>query len=253
MEQSESKSVVVITGASRGIGAAAAVMAAARGFSVCVNYRSNESAAKSVVKIINVAGGRAMSVAADVTKIEDVKNMFERAEAELGPVTALVNNAGILETQCDFADISQARLKRIFDTNLIGVFNCMQEAIRRMSTANGGDGGSIVNISSVAARTGAPHEYVDYAASKGALDSMTAGVAREVAPLGIRVNTVRPGFIYTDMHASGGEPARVDRLTSQIPLQRGGEGKDVASAIVWLLSDQAAYAVGTCIDVTGGV
>jgi NAD(P)-dependent dehydrogenase (short-subunit alcohol dehydrogenase family) len=168
-------------------------------------------------------------------------------------MTALVNNAAILETQTDFAGIDAARLARILEVNVVGAFLCAQAAVKRMSMANGGSGGGIVNVSSIAARTGAPHEYVDYAMSKGALDSMTAGLAREVAPLGIRVNTVRPGFIYTEMHADGGETGRVDRLSSGIPLQRGGEPEEVARAIMWLLSDAAAYAVGSVIDVTGGI
>jgi NAD(P)-dependent dehydrogenase (short-subunit alcohol dehydrogenase family) len=253
MAQSKSGSAVIITGASRGIGAATAILAAQQGFSVCVNYLKNAKAAEQVVENIVANGGTAISVAADVADPDDVEKMFARAQLELGNIVGLVNNAGILELQTDFAGINLPRLRRILETNVIGAFNCMQAGIKRMSVLHGGNGGSIVNVSSVAARTGAPHEYVDYAASKGALDAMTAGVAREVAAEGIRVNTVRPGFIYTDMHAEGGEPGRVDRLVSQIPLQRGGKAEDVAKAIVWLLSDKASYAVGTCIDVTGGV
>lgn len=253
MAQSKSGSAVIITGASRGIGAATAILAAQQGFSVCVNYLKNAKAAEQVVENIVANGGTAISVAADVADPDDVEKMFARAQLELGNIGGLVNNAGILELQTDFAGINLPRLRRILETNVIGAFNCMQAGIKRMSVLHGGNGGSIVNVSSVAARTGAPHEYVDYAASKGALDAMTAGVAREVAAEGIRVNTVRPGFIYTDMHAEGGEPGWVDRLVSQIPLQRGGKAEDVAKAIVWLLSDKASYAVGTCIDVTGGV
>lgn len=253
MAQSKSGSAVIITGASRGIGAATAILAAQQGFSVCVNYLKNAKAAEQVVENIVANGGTAISVAADVADPDDVEKMFARAQLELGNIGGLVNNAGILELQTDFAGINLPRLRRILETNVIGAFNCMQAGIKRMSVLHGGNGGSIVNVSSVAARTGAPHEYVDYAASKGALDAMTAGVAREVAAEGIRVNTVRPGFIYTDMHAEGGEPGRVDRLVSQIHLQRGGKAEDVAKAIVWLLSDKASYAVGTCIDVTGGV
>lgn len=243
---------IIITGASRGIGAATALMAAEEGYAVCVNYRSNTAAADKVVRQIADGGGRAIAVAANVADEGEVATMFDRAVDELGPVGALVNNAGVLETQCSFSDISVARLRRILETNVVGAFLCAQEAVRRMSRSNGGSGGGIVNVSSVAARTGAPNEYIDYAASKGALDSMTAGLAREVAPQGIRVNLVRPGFIYTDMHADGGEPGRVDRLVSGIPLQRGGEPDDVARAILWLLSDRAAYAVGASVDVTGG-
>lgn len=248
-----SRGTIIITGASRGIGAATALMAADAGYGVCVNYRRNRKAADSVVRQIIDKDGRAIAVAADVSMEDDVRKLFDTAEEQLGSMTALVNNAAILETQTDFAGIDAARLERILKVNVVGCFLCAQEAVRRMSLANGGKGGGIVNVSSVAARTGAPHEYVDYAMSKGALDSMTAGLAREVAPLGIRVNTVRPGFIYTDVHADGGEPARVDRLSSGIPLQRGGEPEEVARAIIWLLSDEAAYAVGSVIDVTGGI
>lgn len=244
---------IIITGASRGIGAATALMAAGAGFSVCVNYRQDRKAAESIVGQILGAGQQAIAVAADVSNKDDVSRLFGTAEEQLGSMTALVNNAAILETQIDFAGIDAARLARILQVNVVGAFLCAQAAVKRMSAANGGNGGGIVNVSSVAARTGAPHEYVDYAMSKGALDSMTAGLAREVAPLGIRVNTVRPGFIYTEMHAGGGEPGRVDRLRSNIPLQRGGEPEEVARAIMWLLSDAAAYAVGSVIDVTGGV
>lgn len=250
---SRTQATIIITGASRGIGAATALMAADEGYSVCVNYLSNRGAAENVVEQIHANGGRAIAVAANVADENEVAEMFDRAADELGPIRALVNNAGVLETQCSFSDINVDRLRRILETNVIGTFICAQEAVRRMSRSNGGEGGAIVNVSSVAARTGAPFEYVDYAASKGALDSMTAGLAREVAPEGIRVNLVRPGFIYTDMHADGGEPGRVDRLVSGIPLERGGEPDDVARAILWLLSDKAAYAVGASLDVTGGI
>ncbi len=228
-------------------------MAADAGFSVCVNYRQDRDAAAAIVKQILDTGQQAIAVAADVSKEDDVRKLFDMAEEQLGSITALVNNAAILEPQADFAGIDAARLERILQVNVVGAFLCAQAAVKRMSVANGGSGGGIVNVSSVAARTGAPHEYVDYAMSKGALDSMTAGLAREVAPLGIRVNTVRPGFIHTEMHADGGEPDRVDRLSSGIPLQRGGEPEEVARAIMWLLSDAAAYAVGSVIDVTGGI
>ena len=248
-----STGTIVITGASRGIGAATALMAAAEGYSVCVNYRVNDAAAEEVVNRIIAEGGRAIAVAADVAYEDAVSAMYDRVEDELGPVTALVNNAGILEPQGSFLDIDVDRLRRVIETNVVGAFVCAQEAVRRMSRSRGGSGGGIVNVSSVAARSGAPHEYIDYAASKGALDAMTAGLAREVAPDGIRVNLVRPGFIYTDMHADGGEPGRVDRLANGIPLQRGGEPDDVARAILWLLSDRADYAVGVSLDVTGGI
>jgi NAD(P)-dependent dehydrogenase (short-subunit alcohol dehydrogenase family) len=244
---------IIITGASRGIGAATALMAADEGYAVCVNYRANEAAAELVVKEITNKGGRAIAIRANVADENEVAAMFDRSSDELGPIKALVNNAGILESQTSFLDIDVERFRRIYEINVIGAFICAKEAVGRMSRSKGGTGGGIVNVSSVAARTGAPHEYIDYAASKGALDSMTAGLAREVAPEGIRLNLVRPGFIYTDLHADGGEPDRVDRLVSGIPMQRGGEPDDVARAILWLLSDRAAYAVGVTLDVTGGV
>ena len=247
------RGTIIITGAGRGIGAATALMAGEGGYDVCVNYRQNRVAADAIVEQIVSNNGRAVAVAADVSDVRDVAMLFDAAEKGLGPITALVNNAAILETQTQFSGIDIARLNRVLQTNVVGCFLCAQEAIKRMSIANGGSGGGIVNVSSVAARTGAANEYIDYAMSKGALDSMTAGLAREVAPLGIRVNAVRPGFIHTDMHADGGEPGRVDRLSSGIPLKRGGEPEEVARAILWLLSDEAGYAVGSTIDVTGGV
>ena len=198
-------------------------------------------------------GQRAVAVAADISIEDDVTKLFDTAEDQLGSLTALVNNAAILDYRTDFSGIDAARLQRVFQVNVVGSFLCAQQAVQRMSVSNGGRGGSIINVSSVAARTGAPNEYIDYAMSKGALDSMTAGLAREVASEGIRVNTVRPGFIYTDMHAQGGEPGRVDRLKSGIPLKRGGEPEEVARAIAWLLSNEASYAVGSVIDVTGGI
>lgn len=244
---------IIITGGGRGIGAATALMAAEEGYAVCVNYRANHAAAEKIVEKIVAGGRRAIAVAADVANENEVAAMFDRANDELGPIVALVNNAGVLDAQCSFLDIDVDRLRRVIETNVVGAFICAQEAVRRMSRSKGGNGGGIVNVSSVAARTGAPHEYVDYATSKGALDSMTAGLAREVAPEGVRVNLVRPGYIYTDMHADGGEPGRVDRLASGIPLKRGGEPDDVARAILWLLSERAAYAVGVSLDVTGGI
>lgn len=248
-----SKGTIIITGASRGIGAATAVRAAAAGYKVCVNYRQRADAAESVVKRIREDGHEAISVAADVGVEGDVQTLFDTAEERLGKLTALVNNAAVLETQTDFPALNAARLRRILETNVIGSFHCARQAVDRMSTAHGGHGGGIVNVSSVAARAGAPHEYIDYAMSKGALDTMTVGLAREVAPFGIRVNAVRPGFIYTEMHADGGEPGRVDRLAKNIPMQRGGEPEEVARAILWLLSDEANYVVGSVIDISGGV
>lgn len=244
--------VIVITGASRGIGAATALLAARRGYSICVNYRANRAAADDVLHATRQAGAHAIAVQADVAVEADVVRLFTTIDAELGPVTALVNNAGILERQARVEDITGERLARIFATNVTGSFLCAREAVRRMSTRHGGSGGAIVNVSSVAARLGSPGEYVDYAASKGAIDTMTIGLAQEVAAEGIRVNAVRAAFIYTDMHASGGEPGRVDRVKSSVPLRRGGQPEEVAQAILWLLSDEAAYTTGSFIDVTGG-
>lgn len=244
---------ILITGASQGIGAATAVLAAARGYDVCINYLGNETAAKQVLATIEERGGSGITISADVRDEQQVQRLFDETTEKLGPVDALVNNAGIVGKQTDFLGIDVQRFEKILQTNLIGAFLCAKEAVRRMSTEAGGKGGGIVNVSSVAARTGSPHEYVDYAASKGALDTMTVGLAREAAPLGIRVNSVRPGFIHTDMHAKGGEPNRVQRLSAKIPLRRGGEADEVATAILWLLSDEAAYAAGTTIDVAGGV
>jgi len=244
--------VVIITGASRGIGAATAELAAARGYAVCVNYRTDKAAADRVVAAITGKGGRAIAVAADVADEAAVVTLFETTEAQLGPVTALVNNAGILETQMRVEAMDAARLQRIFATNVFGTILCAREAVRRMSTRHGGNGGAIVNLSSMAARLGSAGEYVDYAASKGAVDTFTIGLAREVAEEGIRVNAVRPGLIYTEMHASGGEPGRVDRLKESLPMKRGGETLEVAYAILWLLSEEASYATGTFIDLAGG-
>ena len=244
--------VLIITGASRGIGAATARLAGARGYAVCVNYLRNRAAADDVVRAIELAGSRAIAVAADVSLEADVVRLFESVDNSLGPVTALVNNAAILETQMRLDAMEAARLRRIFTTNIVGSFLCAREAVRRMSTKRGGQGGAIVNVSSGAARHGAPGEYIDYAASKGAIDTFTIGLAREVAEEGIRVNGVRPGFIYTEMHASGGEPNRVDRVKVHVPMKRGGQPDEVAAAILWLLSDEASYTTGTFIDVTGG-
>ena len=244
--------VLLITGGGRGIGAATARLAASRGYAVAVNYRSNREAADGVVREIAAAGGSAVAVQADVSREADVCRLFEDVDRTLGRLTGLVNNAGILETQMRVETMTAERLNRIFATNITGAFLCAREAVLRMSTVRGGRGGSIVNVSSGAARLGSPGEYVDYAASKGAIDTLTIGLAREVAEEGIRVNAVRPGFIYTDIHASGGEPARVDRVKAFVPMKRGGHVDEVARAIVWLLSDEASYSTGTFIDVTGG-
>lgn len=244
--------VLIVTGASRGIGAATARLAARRGYAVCVNYRTNKEAAEGVVSQIEVAGGRAMAVAADISSEEDIMRLFETVDADLGRLSALVNNAGILEQQMRLEDMNAKRLERIFATNISGSFLCSREAVKRMSTKNGGAGGAIVNVSSMAAVFGSPGEYIDYAASKGAIDSLTVGLAKEVAREGVRVNAVRPGLIYTDIHADGGEPGRVDRLKAGVPMGRGGTAEEVANAILWLLSDEASFATGTFIDVTGG-
>ena len=245
--------VVLITGGSRGIGAATAHMAAEHGYAVAVNYLRNRQAADQVVDDIRRASGRAAAFEADVGIEKDVEKLFAAVEGKLGPLNALVNNAGILERQMRVEDMRADRLQRVLTTNVVDPFLCAREAIRRMSIRRGGHGGAIVNVSSGAARLGAPGEYVDYAASKGALDTMTIGLAKEVAEDGIRVNAVRPGFIYTDIHASGGEPDRVDRVKSRVPLQRGGHAYEVAAAILWLLSDEASFSTGAFIDVTGGL
>ena len=246
------KKVMVITGGSRGIGAATAYLAAKRGYAVCVNYLHDREAAKKVVDQIEQLGSKAIAASADVASETDVIDLFNTVDEQLGIVTALVNNAGILEQQMRVENMDAARLHRIFATNIIGSFLCAREAVKRMSTKHGGAGGAIVNVSSVASRLGSSGEYVDYAASKGALDTMTIGLGKEVAEEGIRVNAVRPGFIYTDIHASGGEPNRVERVKEFVPMKRGGQAIEVAQAILWLLSDEASYTTGSFIDVTGG-
>jgi NAD(P)-dependent dehydrogenase (short-subunit alcohol dehydrogenase family) len=247
-----SSGVMIVTGGGRGIGAATARLAAARGYSVCVNYLSNRDAAEAVARDIEAAGARAITVAGHVAKEADVIRIFDEAQAKLGPVTALVNNAGILERQTRLDDMDAGRFERVFATNITGAFLCAREAVRRMSTRHGGRGGGIVNVGSMASRLGSPGEYVDYAASKGAIDSLTIGLAKEVAGEGIRVNAVRPGVIYTTIHASGGEPGRVDRVKAAVPMKRGGQPEEVAHAILWLLSDEASYSTGAFIDVSGG-
>lgn len=242
--------VVLITGASRGIGAATARLAAERGYAVCINYRSREQEALEVAREIERQGGRAFTVRADVSVEADVLRMFDATEVELGPLDALVNNAGILEHQMRVEAMTADRLARVFATNVIGSIVCAREAVRRMSAH--GRGGAIVNVSSMAARLGSPNEYVDYAAAKGAIDTFTIGLSKEVAAQKIRVNAVRPGLIDTEMHTSGGEPGRIARLKPSVPMQRGGSPEEVAQAILWLLSDEAAYVTGSFIDVSGG-
>lgn len=244
--------VLLITGGGRGIGAATARLAATRGYAVAINYRRDATAAQAVVERIRADGGQAAAFAADIGEEAEVVRLFAEVDGALGRLSALVNNAGVLETQMRVEAMDAARVRRILATNVIGPLLCCREAIRRMSVRHGGQGGAIVNVSSVAARTGSPGEYVDYAASKGAVDTLTVGLAQEVAADGIRVNGVRPGFIHTDMHASGGEPDRVDRVKAFVPMKRGGQPGEVAQAILWLLSEQASYCSGTIIDVAGG-
>jgi NAD(P)-dependent dehydrogenase (short-subunit alcohol dehydrogenase family) len=243
--------VIVITGGSRGIGAATAVLAASQGYAVGIGYHQQQATADAVVARIISRGGKAFAVQADVSREEDVVRMFQAFDKTLGPVTALVNNVGILK-QRRLIDMNAAQLEHLFSTNVVSSFLCAREAVLRMSTARGGKGGAIVNVSSMAARHGSPNEYIDYAATKGAIDTFTIGLAKEVIEEGIRVNAVRPGLIHTDIHASGGEPGRIDRLKDVIPMKRGGYPEEVAKAILWLLSDNASYSTGTFIDVSGG-
>lgn len=244
--------IALVTGASRGIGRATAILLAEQGYAVGVNYLSNEIAARAVVNDITVNGGRAIALQADIADEAQVVAMFRRINDELGPITALVNNAGILFQQTTIENLSAERINKVLSTNVTGYFLCCREAVKIMSHRHGGKGGAIVNVSSAASRLGAPGEYVDYAASKGAVDTLTIGLALEVAACGIRVNCVRPGLIYTEMHASGGEPGRVDRVKASLPMQRGGQPEEVAQAICWLLSDSASYVTGSFLELAGG-
>jgi len=244
--------VLLVTGGSRGIGAATALLAARRGYAVAVNYASNARAADEVVRAILANGGRAIAVQGDVGDEAQITAMFEQVDAQLGRLTALVNNAGVVDLPSRVDQMSAARLERMFRINVAGSMLCAREAVRRMSTKHGGAGGAIVNLSSAAARLGSPGQYVDYAASKGAIDSFTIGLAREVAAEGIRVNAVRPGLIDTDIHASGGMPDRARDLAPTVPMQRTGSADEIATAIVWLLSDEASYTTMAFLDVTGG-
>jgi NAD(P)-dependent dehydrogenase (short-subunit alcohol dehydrogenase family) len=243
---------ILITGASRGIGAACALLAAGRGYHVGINYRSDAEAAARVVRAIDKAGGSAFAVRADISQEDEVVRMFAEVDARCGRLDALVNNAGILARQMRVEQMDAARIGRILATNVTGSFLCAREAVLRMSTRHGGRGGAIVNVSSRAGVLGAAGEYVDYAASKAALDVLTIGLAKETANEGIRVNGVRPGLIDTEMHASGGEPGRIERLKASVPMGRGGEADEVARAVLWLLSDEASYTTGSFIDVSGG-
>ena len=246
------KEVILITGSSRGIGAATALLAARQGYAVCINYVRDKESAEALCARIREEGFEAIAVQADVAVEADVERLFREVDARLGTITALVNNVGVLEQKCKLVDISVQRLERLLRTNVISYFLCCQQAVRRMSTATGGQGGRIVNVSSVAARLGGSAEYVDYAASKGAIDTLTVGLAKEVAPEGIRVNCVRPGLIFTEIHASGGEPGRVARLEAGVPMQRGGQPEEVAEGILYLLSPAASYVTGVFLDVAGG-
>lgn len=244
--------MLIVTGGSRGIGAAIARLAAQEGYAVCLSYLGNRGAAEEVVASIAGKGGAALAVQADIAVEEQVVKLFERVDASFGRVTALVNNAGILEKQSRVEDMDAARISRVFATNVVGSFICAREAVRRMSTRHGGTGGAIVNVSSRASRLGSPNEYVDYAASKAAIDTLTVGLAKEVAAEGIRVNAVSPGLIHTDIHASGGDPRRVERMQQGVPMKRGGTPEEVARAVLWLLSADASYTTGASIDVSGG-
>ena len=247
-----SKPIMLITGGSRGIGAATAIGAAARGYQVAFSYLNNKTAADDVVKKIQDAGGHALAIQADVGIEADVLRLFKTVDETMGTLAVLVNNAGMLEIKMRLDQMDLGRWQRVLNANVIGSFLCAKEAVLRMSTLHGGKGGAIVNLSSAAARLGSPNEFIDYAAAKGAVDAMTIGLSKEVAMEGIRVNAVRPGLIYTDIHASAGEPGRVDRAKAGVPMQRGGTAVEVADTVLWLASEQASYLTGTLIDVTGG-
>lgn len=244
--------VMLITGASRGIGAATARRAAAEGYALCLNFHQRQDAAQQLLEKLKSTGAHAIAVAADVADEAQVARLFSTLDAEFGRLDVLVNNAGMLERQMRLEEMDAARLARVFAVNVTGSFLCAREAVRRMSSRHGGSGGAIVNVSSIAARLGAPNEYIDYAAAKGAIDSMTLGLAKEVAAEGIRVNAVRPGVIDTDIHASGGEPGRVTRVSASVPMGRGGRAEEVAEAILWLASEKASYTTGALVDISGG-
>lgn len=246
------KKIILITGGSDGIGAVTAYMAFQQGYTVCISYRQNQAGANSIVSKIKNEGGQAYAFQADVADEKQVLNLFSSIDQQVGTISALVNNAGITAPQQKLVEMSAERLQNVFNINVIGSILCAREAVKRMSTKNNGAGGSIVNISSMAAVHGSPFEYIDYAASKAAIDTLTTGLSKEVAEEGIRVNAVRPGVIYTDIHAKAGEPGRVDRLKNMIPMKRGGQPEEVASAILWLLSDEASYITGTLLNVSGG-
>jgi NAD(P)-dependent dehydrogenase (short-subunit alcohol dehydrogenase family) len=243
---------MLITGGSRGIGAATALAAAARGYRVAITYLGNVAAANEIVQKIQQGGGEAIAIQADVSIEADVLRLFKTVDEKMGVLHALVNNAGMLEKQMRLDQMDLGRWQRVLNANVIGSFLCAREAVLRMSSKHGGKGGVIVNLSSAASRLGSPNEFIDYAAAKGAVDSMTIGLAKEVATEGIRVNAVRPGLIYTDIHISAGEPGRVDRAKAGVPMQRGGSAEEVAETVLWLASDESSYVTGTLLDVTGG-
>ncbi|TIQ20923.1 MAG: SDR family oxidoreductase [Mesorhizobium sp.] len=249
---SAAKKVLLVTGGGRGIGAATSRLAAKAGYRVAINYASNEAAAAALVQAIEQAGGEALAIKGDVGSEAEIQAMFERIDHVFGPLDALVNNAGVVDQRARVEEMSGARLERMMRINVIGSMLCAREAVKRMSTSHGGNGGAIVNVSSIAARIGGPGEYVDYAASKGAIDSFTIGLAREVAGEGIRVNAVSPGIVDTEIHASGGQPDRVERMRHGVPMQRAGTTEEVAAAILWLLSDGASYTTGANLEVGGG-
>ncbi len=248
-----SPTVAIISGGGRGIGAETAKLFARQGYAVCINYKSNADAAASVVEDIVAMGGQCIAVQADVSQEADVMRLFETVDKQLGTLTVLVNNAGILKKQMRLDEMGAERINTILSNNVTSYFLCCREAVKRMSTRHGGQGGVIVNVSSTASRSGSPNEYIDYAASKGAIDTLTKGLSLEVAAEGIRVNCVRPGLIHTDMHADGGEPERIERLKSKIPLQRGGLPEEVAEAIYWLASEKSSFSTGNFLDLAGGL
>jgi len=245
--------VLLVTGSGRGIGAATALLAAQRGYAVCINYLNDEQSAFKVRDEIVTAGGKCLAVRADVANEQQVSRLFEVIDSQLGTLTHLVNNVGILKKKMPLIEMEGGRFEQVLLTNVMSVFYCSQQAVKRMSQARGGRGGAIVNVSSGAAKSGSPFEYVDYAASKGAVDTFTVGLSKEVAAEGIRVNCVRPGGIYTDIHADGGEPLRVDRIAQHFPMKRGGQPEEVANAILWLLSDEASFVTGSFTDLYGGL
>lgn len=243
---------MLITGGSRGIGAATAILAARENYAVAINYKRNKEAAEAIVKAIAANSGEAFPIKADLSNETDVVNMFREIDRHWGQLDVLVNNAGILEAQKSILEMDADRLNRIFSVNITGTILCTREAARRMALSRGGKGGCIINLSSIAARTGAPNEYTDYAASKGAIDSFTLGIAKELAPEGIRVNAIRPGFIYTDIHGDGGEAGRVDRIKDSLPMKRGGRAEEVAEAIIWLAGEKSSYVAGSFLEMSGG-